>query len=187
MGEAAGRRLTIEDWLAFDDGTDTRYELVGGELVAMASGSDRHGTIAQNVGDAIQAAVRDRPPCRAVQGGGLEVERDGDRRGYVADVLMTCAPSSDQRLHREPRLIIEILSPSTAGVAKGRKVPDYGTLPSVEEIWLVDSRMRFVVTWRRVEGGAWIGSFPYMGDETFDSPALHARVEMDRLYRTTGL
>jgi hypothetical protein len=34
MAEPARKRLTVEDWLAYDDGTDTRYELVGGELVA---------------------------------------------------------------------------------------------------------------------------------------------------------
>jgi Uma2 family endonuclease len=187
MGEAARRRLTVEGWLAYDDGTDTRYELVGGELVATASSSDRHGTIAQNVGDVIQQAVRDRPPCRAVQGAGIEVDVRGDRRGYVADVVLTCRPAGDDLIHREPRLIVEILSPSTAGVDKGRKVPDYATLPSVEEIWLVDSRMRFVVTWRRVEGGAWVGSFPYMGDGAFNSPALGCHVQMDRLYLNTGL
>jgi Uma2 family endonuclease len=186
MGEAARRRLTVEDWLAFDDGTDTRYELVGGELVAMASSSDRHGTIAQNVGDVVQAAVRDRPPCRAVQGAGIEVEVEADRRGYVADVLMTCKPASDDPVQREPRLIVEILSPSTAGVDKHRKIPDYGRLPTVEEIWLVDSRSRAVLVWRRVEG-TWVGSFPYTGEDTFDSPVLATRVELDRLYRNTGL
>src|SRR5215208_1241778 len=150
MGEAARRRLTVEDWLAFDDGTDTQYELFGGELVAMASSSDRHGTIAQNVGDVIQEAVRGRPPCWAVQGAGVEVEVHGDRRGYVADVLMTCKPASDDPVQREPRLIVEILSPSTAGIDKHRKVPDYGHLPTVEEIWLVNSRMRTVLVWHRV-------------------------------------
>jgi Uma2 family endonuclease len=186
MGEAARRRLTVEDWLAHDDGADTRYELVGGELVAMASTSGRHGTIAHNVARAIDDAVGDRPPCRPVHGAGLEVQVDGDRRGYVADVLMTCEPATDEQLHREPRLIVEILSPSTKGIDKRRKVPDYGRLPSVGEIWLVDSRERGVLVWRRVEG-TWVGSFPYTGEDRFWSPVLGVEVGLDRLYRNTGL
>lgn len=186
MAEAARRRLTVEDWLAFDGRGDVRYELTGGELVAMAPASTRHATIAQNVGGVIERAVEDRPPCRAVQGAGIEVEAGGDRRGYVADVAMTCEPPSDDALFREPRLVVEILSPSTRGVDERRKVHDYAGLPSVAEIWLVDSRERAVLVWRRVED-AWIGSLPLTGADAFDSPALGVRVELDRLYRNTGL
>ena len=186
MGEPARKRLTIDDWLAYSDGTDTRYELVGGELVAMASGSTRHATIAQNAGSEIERAVGDRPPCRAVQGAGLEVEVDGDRRGYIADVAMTCEPPDEGLLFREPRLIVEVLSPPTEGVDKHRKVPDYASLPSVEEIWLIDSRARAVLVWRRVEG-TWIGSLPYVREEAFNSPVLGVEVALDRLYRNTGL
>lgn len=30
-----GKKLTLDEYLAYDDGTDTRYELVDGNLVAM--------------------------------------------------------------------------------------------------------------------------------------------------------
>jgi len=186
MPEAARRRLTVEDWLGYDDGTDRRYELVGGELVGMAPGSRRHSTIPHNVGLVVESAVGSRPPCRPVYGAGLEVDVDGDRRGYVADVLMTCEPDDDSQTFLEPRLVVEVLSPSTKGFDKRRKVPDYGRLASVEEIWLVDSREREVLVWRRVEG-TWVGSFPHTGDDRFWSPALGVEVELDRLYRNTGL
>ncbi len=186
MGEPARKRLTIDDWLAYSDGTDTRYELVGGELVAMASGSDRHGTIAHNVGSEIERAVGDQPPCRPVQGAGIEVEVDGDRRGYVADVALTCEEPDDESVLEAPRLLVEILSPSTKGFDKRRKVPDYGRLPTVEEIWLIDSRERAVLVWRRA-GDTWVGSFPYTGDDSFASQALGAEVTLDRLYRNTRL
>ena len=32
-------KLTFEEYLAYDDGTDTRYELVNGELIPMSLGS----------------------------------------------------------------------------------------------------------------------------------------------------
>ncbi len=99
---------------------------------------------------------------------------------------MTCAPASDDQILREPRLIVEILSPSTRGIDRRRKVPDYGRLPSVEEIWLVESRERAVLVWQRTEG-AWVGSFPYTGSDTFPSQVLEVEVELDRLYRNTGL
>lgn len=104
----------------------------------------------------------------------------------MADVALTCEEPDDDPVVKEPRLVVEVLSPSTVGVDKHRKVPDYGRLPTVDEIWLVDSRKRTVLVWRRVED-AWVGSFPYTGENTFASPVLGAEVALDQLYRNTGL
>lgn len=38
-------KLTFEEYLTYSDGTDTRYELVNGELVAMSIGTGQHGEI----------------------------------------------------------------------------------------------------------------------------------------------
>ena len=38
MAEPAQRRMTVEEFLAWDDGTDRRYELVRGEVVAISRG-----------------------------------------------------------------------------------------------------------------------------------------------------
>lgn len=43
----AVKLLTMEDYLAYDDGTDTRYELVDGELVEMPTESPKNCQIAK--------------------------------------------------------------------------------------------------------------------------------------------
>lgn len=35
MTAITGKRLTLEEYLKYDDGTDNQYELVAGELVEM--------------------------------------------------------------------------------------------------------------------------------------------------------
>jgi hypothetical protein len=42
----ATKPMTIEEYLNFDDGTDTRYELVDGQLIAMPTESDLNDRIA---------------------------------------------------------------------------------------------------------------------------------------------
>jgi Uma2 family endonuclease len=42
----AAKSMTLEEYLNYDDGTDTRYELVNGELIAMATESDLNDRIA---------------------------------------------------------------------------------------------------------------------------------------------
>jgi Uma2 family endonuclease len=39
------QKLSFEEYLIYSDGTDTRYELVDGELVSMSLGTGKHGAI----------------------------------------------------------------------------------------------------------------------------------------------
>ena len=45
MAEQAQTLMTVDEFLAWDDGTDTRYELVDGTVRAMAPPAGAHGTI----------------------------------------------------------------------------------------------------------------------------------------------
>ncbi|MHC0065678.1 Uma2 family endonuclease [Nostoc sp. UIC 10890] len=40
-------KLTFEEYLKYDDGTDTRYELINGELIPMSLGSGQHSAITE--------------------------------------------------------------------------------------------------------------------------------------------
>jgi Uma2 family endonuclease len=42
--------MSLAEFLDWDDGTDTLYELVEGRIVAMAPPNDAHGTIIMNIG-----------------------------------------------------------------------------------------------------------------------------------------
>ena len=46
MTVASTSPMTLEEYLDYDDGTDTRYELVNGELVEMPAESDLNRRIA---------------------------------------------------------------------------------------------------------------------------------------------
>ena len=178
-------RMTVAEFLAWDDGTDTRYELMDGRIVAMAPPSTVHATIAQNVGELLNQRTREAPPCRAMQAAGVALPDEQDTV-YIPDVLLTCEPVERSALVREPRLIVEVLSPSTKGIDQKRKVPAYGRLPTVEEIWLVASDERWVLVWTRA-GGTWIAGMPSMGGATFRSQVLGGDVALDQLYRLTGI
>ncbi len=178
-------RMTVEEFLVWDDGTPARYELEDGVPVAMAPAALPHGVIAQNVGEVINERVRDRPPCRAVQAGGIVISHQ-KRRYYIPDVVMTCEPPHRDVPVRAPRLVVEILSPRTRGIDQQRKVPRYAQLPSVEEIWLVDSQSRRVLVWHR-SGEAWPDPLVCSGAESFASAVLGGEIGLERLYRLSGI
>jgi Uma2 family endonuclease len=183
MGGPARRPMTADEYLAWDDGTDTRHELVNGEIVAMAPPSDAHGTIVGNACGEIDARLQRRAPCRAIVEAGIQLD---DANHYKADVAATCSEPQGLLYVEAPFLIVEVLSESTEGHDLGTKVQRYIELPSAREIWLVDSRKRWVQVWRRA-ADTWVVSLPMRANATFVSEALSDQVELDRLYRNTGL
>ena len=153
MAEPAEKRWTIEEFLAWDDGTDRRCELVDGQIVAMAPPSEAHAAIVVNLGAELRSRLK--PSCRVLGEAGVRLPDRSDTY-YQVDLAVTCTPPDRGRHHVEaPIFLIEVLSPSTAVHDRGRKVEDYSRLPSVKEILLVSSEERRVRSWRR-DGQRWI-------------------------------
>ena len=74
---------------------------------------------------------------------------------YQADLVVTCAPAErGARAIAEPRLIVEVLSPSTAAHDRGVKLADYRRTVTVERILMIASEDRHVEVWLRAED-AW--------------------------------
>jgi Uma2 family endonuclease len=147
--------MTVDEFLHWEDGTDIRYELVAGWAVAMAPPAPAHGRIAARLAGAIDRALRGRRPC-AVQSEAGIIRPERDDTCYIADLAASCEPLEvGDRLIREPFLIIEILSRSTAAFDRQTKVADYRRISSVEEILLIDSESVFAEVLRR-DGARWI-------------------------------
>lgn len=146
---------TVEEFLGWEDGTDTRYELIDGAVVAMAPPARAHGRLAARLGGLIDAELRMRAPCFVQNEAGI-IRPGSDDTCYIADLAVSCESSEPgDRLMREPLLIIEILSPSTTAFDRLQKIADYRQIPSVQEILLIDSESMFAEILRR-DAGRWI-------------------------------
>jgi Uma2 family endonuclease len=151
MAEPAEERISLAEFLEWEDGTDTRYELIDGRPVAMAPPIEAHGTIVANL--ARHIGNRLKPPCRIVVEAGIIPANRADT-WCQADLVITCVPAErGARAIAEPKLIVEVLSPSTAAHDRGLKLADYRKIAWVDQILLVASEDRHVEVWRRAEDG----------------------------------
>jgi Uma2 family endonuclease len=78
----ATQRFTLDEYLAYDDGRDGRYELVNGELVPMGLGTGRHGAIIKRLERVLDDEIARLGPaldCTSGDGGGCS--RLGETRG----------------------------------------------------------------------------------------------------------
>jgi Uma2 family endonuclease len=186
MSEPAIRGMTVDEFLGWEDGTDTRYELVGGFVVAMAPPAPAHGILAVRLGGLIDAALRSRRPCSAQSEAGI-VRPDRDDTCYVADLAVTCEPlKAEDRLIRNPILIVEVLSPSTAAFDRQAKVADYRRIPTVQEILLIDSASVFAEVLRR-DGDRWITEIVQGPTATLSLTSVPLTVAMAELYEGVPL
>jgi Uma2 family endonuclease len=181
MAEPAIRRMTLDEFLRWEDGTDTRYELLWGIPVAMAPPARHHGILCVRLGAAIDAALRSRRPCVAQTEAGI-VRPDRDDTYYVADLAVTCTPyRRGEQLVRDPILIVEILSPGTERHDRRTKVPVYRTIESIGEILLIDSEGIYAEILRR-EGDHWITELVQGRDATLRLSSVDVRIAMAELY-----
>jgi len=130
MAEPAEGRWTVEEFLAWDDGTDRRYELLLGKIIEIPLQPEAHGAIMGALGALLYGRLE--RPCRGLIRGGV-VPPDRNDTYYQADLLVTCVPPVRGRQYPpEPVLIAEVVSASTAIVDRGQKLEDYRQLPSVK-------------------------------------------------------
>ncbi|HEV2300301.1 MAG TPA: Uma2 family endonuclease [Stellaceae bacterium] len=155
MSEAAFGHMTVEEFLLWEDGTDTRYELIDGLPVAMAPPARAHGMLSARLGGAIDAALRPRRPCAVHTEAGLGQSQRNDTC-WIADLAVTCDPHRlGGQLVERPILIVEILSPGTERHDRHTKLPAYRQIASVEEILLIDSQEAYAEILRK-SGDNWI-------------------------------
>jgi Uma2 family endonuclease len=91
MAEPAEKRWTVEEFLSWDDGTDRRYELVDGRVVAIGPPSEAHATIVINLGGQLRSRLR--PPCHVLAEFGVRLP-DRDDSFHQFDLAVTCAPAA---------------------------------------------------------------------------------------------
>ena len=155
MSQPAQRRMSLDEFLRWDDGTDTRYELIDGVPVAMAPPAEAHRILAMRLGSRIDAALASRRPCNAQIEAGVVRPHRADSY-YVPDIAVTCEPNEPGRQAMvAPILIVEILSPGTERSDRRIKLPVYQMIDSVREILLIDADAHYAELHRR-EGGRWI-------------------------------
>src|SRR5260370_6739929 len=147
--------ISPEEYLAIDRASpDVKYEYMDGHMYAMAGGSRNHARIAMNLGAIVDAHLGD-GPCRAYSS---DVRAKVSENKYLLpDFTVTCSPEDmpgEEDMIYSPRLVVEVLSPSTEARDRGKKFRAYQKCPSVEEYALIRTEYQEVEIYNR-HGDIW--------------------------------
>ena len=158
MVAPAHHRFTFDDYLRIEDDSVIRHEFLDGRVSAMAGGSPEHARICANVITLLNVALRTRP-C-SVYTTDLRIRVRATGLATYPDVSVICGrpelDPADPKRHTalNPKLLVEVLSPSTEEYDRGEKFENYQQIESLEEVVFVHHDARKVVVWRRT-GPSW--------------------------------
>ena len=175
-------RLTLEQFLEFDDGSDTLYELRDGWLHGMNPPRPGHGAVMSKIVTLWMDRSPDPERCQPIITPGIVFDLN-KADYYIPDVAFTCEDFEGTAYLREPIAVAEVLSPATERDDLSLKLARYQALSSLREVWLVGSQDRWVQIHTLVDG-RWVASLPVTGSDSFSS-ALFGRIELDALYAGT--
>ena len=151
MNLAVRKPMSLPEFFEWEERQELRYEFDGVEPVAMTGGSVGHATIQANLAIALGGRLRGMP-CR-FYGSDLKIQVANDHIRYP-DGMVACSPADRTvKLVRDPVVIFEVLSPSTAAQDRIVKAREYQATPSVQRyVMLEQDRIGATVHVRAQDG-----------------------------------
>lgn len=158
---------TEDEYLALERASQERREYVDGQIYLMAGESEAHGTICINLTVEIGSQLKG-TPCRAfskdtkVRSGPLPKSRYSAEGLYsFPDLLVVCGERQYLDEHQDvllnPKVIIEVLSPSTEAFDRTDKFARYREhVDSLTDYVLVAQSQPLVEHFARDDNGQWV-------------------------------
>ena len=166
MSAVPKRKMTPAEYLAIEKQAAFKSEFFDGEMfplhrdapVGMAGASRPHNTLNENLSGEVHARLKG-GRCRSFS-------RDQrvliDRTGLYCypDLFIVCGQvetaAGDEDTITNPRVVVEVLSPSTERYDRGAKFRNYQQLPSVQEYVLVSQDEPLCERFTRQADGTWV-------------------------------
>ena len=144
--------MTLEEFFEFEEKSPVKHEFVNGVLFAMCGPSLAHNSIIQNLAFAIRSHLK-RGPCRVFSSDAkLIIQRNANEISYYPDVVVDCRPDTRGTHYvQDPKLVLEVLSPSTQHIDRREKLQNYCQIDSLEEYVLVSQDECRVTIYPRAE------------------------------------
>ena len=169
------QNITVEEYLNGELISDTKHELVNGQVYAMAGASANHNTITINVVSEFRAHLK-KSPCRPYASD-IKVKTPTGNYRYP-DVLVVCDDdfSSQGYVTENPTIIVEVISKSTRKVDEQIKRMEYINIPTLLEYVIIEQDYVDVAVFRKSD--QWRPTHYFLGDEIhFESIGLTLAVE----------
>jgi len=177
MSTHAQRKMTVDEFLAWAEGREGRWELYNGVPYAMSPERTRHAKVKLAAHMALLKAIRKAGvQCHLLPDGvGVRISR---HVMHIPDALVYSGPElpDDAIEVPNPVILVEVASPSTRKFDDTVKLDGYFSLPSVHHYLIVDPQGPPVIHHRRQAEGPILRSIVHEGTLTLSPPGIELEV-----------
>jgi len=135
------RKITFEEYLTYDDGTDNRYDFNDGELIEVTPATAFHNALMMFFAFTLQLEIRQEsyPYCVRANSTELLIGKRTRRPDVLVMILEQSQGLGNQpdMLYEPCLLVIEIVSPTCRTVDTVEKHEEYAQF-GIPEYWIVD-------------------------------------------------
>ena len=176
--------LSHAEYLAIEAASEVRHELYEGVMYAMAGGTRTHGALGTRVGLLLGSQLETCGGGCTTYGSDVRVCPDTGESMYP-DLTIACPPIEesphDPHAIANPVVLVEVLSPSTAGWDVGGKFELFRRFASLRHVLFVSSDAWHVHHRERISDETWRYTDHGPGT-TVELTALGVRLEVDALF-----
>ena len=178
--------VTPEEYLAAELLREIRHEYTCGKVYEMAESSAAHNRVTGNLLAELNLHLRGKP-CEAFMNDmKIRMESGSDSFFYYPDVMVACDPFDNADYFRRfPKVIVEVLSPSTERIDSSEKLRAYQSIPTVGVYILISQQEAQVTIFRRAN--QWRREVVAGSGGRLELPELDFGIDFARLYERTGL
>ena len=173
--------MTVDEFFAWQERQPDRYELVDGQPLRMMAGAKNvHDDIVVNVISTLRERLRG-GPCRPFTGDGAVETYPGQIRR--PDIGVDCGKRDANAFKAaDPRLVVEVLSPSTRDFNSFRKLEEYKSIAGLSHVLLVEPNEPLVAVWSRGDDAMWSEIRISEMDASIDLTALDCTLPLAEIY-----
>ncbi len=178
------RYISEDEYLELEAASLEKNEYFDGCIYAMAGATPRHNKIIFSTMTAIGVRLRG----HSCDGAGSDQRVKVEATGLLTypDVLIVCPPErydeNDPNSLLNPRVLIEVLSPSTENYDRTEKFEHYKKIESLTDYILIEQNHIWVDHYQRAEDGLWTVRSFNQHEQIVSLPELELELPLDEIY-----
>lgn len=178
MNVALRKPMTLDQFLAWEEGQDLRYEFDGFQPIAMAGGTAAHSAIQRNILFSLTGRLRGMR-CQP-HGSELKIQVAGRIRYPEAFVVCTPVPPRS-KVVTDPVVVFEVLSDGTANDDLVVKNAEYRATPSIQRYVVLQQTHAGATVFAR-KGEDWVTELVSGGEALLRMPEIGIEIPLAELY-----
>lgn len=166
-------KMSVDEYLAWAEGQEGRFELYAGTVYAMTPERAGHAKLKFAIQAALQQGIKlAGVPCHMLPDG-MTVRVD-HHTAHEPDALVYCGSAVPDSAIEVPNpvIVVEVLAPTTRHIDASAKLAGYFRLASVFHYLIVDPDNRMVIHHRRDAGDAIATRIAREGAMHLDPPGI---------------